>query len=156
MKKFILSEIEKQHHGESFSFDTLNSLSWIVGSLCGSIQDREERSFFISTLRTLLQLCEVKKGKENKAVIASCIMYVVGQYPSFLKNNWTFLRTVVKKLFEFMREEYPGIMEMACNAFLKIARTTADQFTLQQPGEFEPYIREIIRKMPEHTRKLSH
>lgn len=31
-------------------------------------------------------------------------MYVVGQYPTFLKNNWSFLKTVVKKLFEFMKE----------------------------------------------------
>ena len=46
----------------------------------------------------------MKKGKENKAVIASCIMYVVGQYPTFLRNNWTFLKTVVRKLFEFMKE----------------------------------------------------
>jgi exportin-1 len=134
----------------------LNSLSWIVGSLCGSIQEREERAFFISTLRTLLQLCEVKKGKENKAVIASCIMYVVGQYPTFLRNNWTFLKTVVKKLFEFMKEEYPGIMEMACNAFLKIAKSTADQFTIVQANEFEPYIQDIIRKIQDYTRKLSH
>ena len=81
-----------------------------------------------------MQLCENKKGKENKAVIASCIMYVVGQYPSFLRNNWSFLRTVVKKLFEFMKEEYPGIMEMACNAFLKITKSTADQFTIVQQG----------------------
>ena len=67
-------------------------------------------------------------------MIASCIMYVVGQYPSFLRNNWSFLRTVVKKLFEFMKEEYPGIMEMACNAFLKITKSTADQFTIVQQG----------------------
>lgn len=98
MKKFILNEIEKQQTNE-FSFDKLNSLSWIVGSLCGSIQEREERTFFINTLRTLLHLCEAKKGKENKAVIASCIMYVVGQYPNFLKMNWNFLKTVVRKLF---------------------------------------------------------
>lgn len=99
MKKFIIGEIEKQHYESHFNFDTLNSLSWIVGSLCGSVGEKEEKSFFISTLRTLLQLCEAKKGKENKAVIASCIMYVVGQYPTFLRNNWTFLKTVIKKLF---------------------------------------------------------
>lgn len=154
MKKFILGEIEKQQNVDFFSFDRLNSLSWIVGSLCGSIQDREERSFFINTLRTLLQLCEIKKGKENKAVIASCIMYVVGQYPTFLRHNWTFLKTVIKKLFEFMREDYPGIMEMACNAFLKIARSTADQFVGVQQNETEPYIREIIRRAPDHIRRL--
>jgi exportin-1 len=77
----------------------------------------------------------VKKGKDNKAVIASCIMYVVGQYPTFLRHNWTFLKTVIKKLFEFMKEEFPGIMEMACNAFLKIAKSTADQFTMIQQME---------------------
>jgi len=55
-------------------------------------------------------LNEQKKGKENKAVVASDIMYVVGQYPRFLKSNWKFLRTVVKKLFEFMHETFPGIM----------------------------------------------
>ena len=81
-------------------------------------------------------------------------MYVVGQYPSFLRHNWTFLKTVIKKLFEFMREDYPGIMEMACNAFLKIARSTADQFTTIQSNEQEPYIREIIRRAPDHIRRL--
>jgi exportin-1 len=96
--------------------------------------EKEERSFFITTLRNLLQLCESKKGKENKAVIASCIMYVVGQYPTFLKVNWNFLKTVIRKLFEFMREDYPGIMEMACNAFLKICKNTSEQFTRLQQG----------------------
>ena len=76
-------------------------------------------------------------------------MYVVGQYPTFLRNNWTFLRTVVKKLFEFMKEEFPGIMEMACNAFLKIAKSTADQFVIIQMNENEPYVKEVIRKIPE-------
>lgn len=40
-----------------------------------------------------------------------------------------------------MREEYPGIMDMACNAFLKIVKSTADQFVFVQSGETEPYIR---------------
>jgi exportin-1 len=61
-------------------------------------------------------------------------MYVVGQYPTFLRNNWTFLKTVVKKLFEFMKEDYPGIMEMACNVFLKICKSTSEQFTIIQQG----------------------
>jgi ribonuclease I len=29
-------------------------------------------------------------------------MYVVGQYPRFLRAHWKFLKTVVNKLFEFM------------------------------------------------------
>jgi exportin-1 len=31
-------------------------------------------------------------------------MYVVGQFPSFLCAHWAFLRTVIKKLNEFMHE----------------------------------------------------
>lgn len=135
MKKHILKEISDQKLDDKFSYDKLNSLSWIVGSLCGSMVEKEEKNFFISTLRDLLHLCENRKGKENKAVIASCIMYVVGQYPTFLRNSWSFLKTVIRKLFEFMKETYPGIMEMACNTFLKIVKTTSDQFTISQDGQ---------------------
>lgn len=53
-------------------------------------------------LQDLLGLCEQKRGKDNKAIIASNIMYIVGQYPRFLRAHWKFLKTVVNKLFEFM------------------------------------------------------
>lgn len=36
-------------------------------------------------LQELLGLCEQKRGKDNKAIIASNIMYIVGQYPRFLR-----------------------------------------------------------------------
>lgn len=45
-------------------------------------------------------------------------MYVVSQYPIFLKNNWSFLKTVVKKLFEFMGETFPGVMVRKKKRFL--------------------------------------
>jgi hypothetical protein len=48
------------------------------------------------------------RGKDNKAVVASNIMYIVGQYPRFLKAHWKFLKTVVNKLFEFMHETHEG------------------------------------------------
>ena len=33
-------------------------------------------------------------------------MYIVGQYPRFLRAHWKFLKTVVNKLFEFMHGKY--------------------------------------------------
>jgi len=57
-------------------------------------------------VQELLGLCEQKRGKDNKAIIASNIMYVVGQYPRFLRAHWRFLKTVVNKLFEFMHGLY--------------------------------------------------
>jgi exportin-1 len=62
----------------------------------------------VTVIKDLLGLCEIKRGKDNKAVVASDIMYIVGQYPRFLKAHWKFLKTVVNKLFEFMHETHEG------------------------------------------------
>lgn len=71
-----------------------------------------EKMFVVTVIRELLTMTDTRKGKDNKAVIASNIMYIVGQYPRFLRANWRFLKTVVNKLFEFMRETHPGIQDM--------------------------------------------
>ena len=76
----------------------------------------------------LLGLCEQKKGKDNKAIIASNIMYIVGQYPRFLRAHWRFLKTVVNKLFEFMHETHEGVQDMACDTFIKISLKCRRQF----------------------------
>lgn len=65
-----------------------------------------------------------------QAVIASNIMYVVGQYPDFLREHWKFLKTVVYKLFEFMKETHPGVQDMACETFLKIAKRCSREFVI--------------------------
>lgn len=85
----------------------------------------------IHAIKSLLTLCEQKRGKENKAVVASNIMYVVGQYPKFLKTNWNFLKTVIKKLFEFMKESFEGVQEMACNTFLTISQKCGKEFVIR-------------------------
>lgn len=90
----------------------------------------------------------MKRGKDNKAVIASNIMYVVGQYPRFLKAHWRFLKTVINKLFEFMHESHEGVQDMACDTFMKIASKCKRQFVSQQPGEQAPFIEEILAKIP--------
>jgi exportin-1 len=55
-----------------------------------------------------------------------------------------------------MKETYPGIMEMACNAFLKICKSTSEQFTMLQQNEQEPFIREVIRRMPDTIKAFPH
>ena len=59
----------------------------------------------------------------HQAIIASNIMYVVGQYPRFLRAHWKFLKTVVNKLFEFMHETHDGVQDMACDTFIKVSFT---------------------------------
>ena len=77
-------------------------LCWAIGSISGAMHEEDEKRFLVTVIKELLGLCEQKRGKDNKAIIASNIMYVVGQYPRFLRAHWKFLKTVVNKLFEFM------------------------------------------------------
>jgi hypothetical protein len=78
-----------------------------------SADEDTEKRFLVTVIKDLLGLCEVKRGKDNKAVVASDIMYIVGQYPRFLKAHWKFLKTVVNKLFEFMHETHEGIPQLS-------------------------------------------
>lgn len=110
MTKILLEKLNKQLDGSEWSYDNLNSICWAIGSISGSAPDSEERIFLIQVIKVLLDLTDHRKSKESKAVVASNLMHVVSQYPSFLKENWSFLKTVVKKLFEFMAETFPGVM----------------------------------------------
>ena len=73
-------------------------------------------------------------------------MYVVGQYPRFLRQHWKFLKTVVNKLFEFMHETHDGVQDMACDTFLKISRKCRRQFVTTQQSEPYPFVEEIINQ----------
>jgi exportin-1 len=72
------------------------------------LDEETEKRFLVGFIKELLGLTEMIRGKDNKAVVASNIMYIVGQYPRFLKAHWKFLKTVVNKLFEFMHETHEG------------------------------------------------
>jgi exportin-1 len=108
------------------------------------MREDDEKKFLVHVIKDLLGLVEIVRGKDNKAVIASNIMYVVGQYPRFLRAHWKFLKTVVNKLFEFMHETHPGVQDMACETFLKICQRCKHQFVKHQPQEHSPFIEQLV------------
>ncbi|KAJ3008316.1 UNVERIFIED_CONTAM: Karyopherin transporter [Siphonaria sp. JEL0065] len=142
----MTDKLSKQMDGSEWSWDNLNKLAWAIGSISGAMSEETEKRFLVNFIKYLLSLCEMKRGKDNKAVVASNIMYIVGQYPRFLKAHWKFLKTVVKKLFEFMHELHEGVQDMACDTFMKICQKCKRQFVMQQPGELQPFIDEEILK----------
>ena len=103
------NKLAAQTDGSQWSFNNLNTLCWAIGSISGAMDFEEEKRFLVNVIRDLLTLCENKKGKDAKAIVASNIMYIVGQYPRFLRAHWRFLKTVVKKLFEFMHGTHEHI-----------------------------------------------
>ncbi|XP_019199747.1 PREDICTED: protein EXPORTIN 1A isoform X3 [Ipomoea nil] len=147
-EKQMLRKLSKQLDGEDWSWNNLNTLCWAIGSISGSMMEEQENRFLVMVIRDLLNLCEITKGKDNKAVIASNIMYVVGQYPRFLRAHWKFLKTVVNKLFEFMHETHPGVQDMACDTFLKIVQKCKRKFVIIQVGENEPFVSELLTTLP--------
>lgn len=152
----ILTEkLAKQVDGSEWSWNNLNTLCWAIGSISGAMNEETEKRFLVTVIKDLLGLCEIKRGKDNKAVVASDIMYIVGQYPRFLKAHWKFLKTVVNKLFEFMHETHEGVQDMACDTFIKIAQKCRRHFVMQQSGEQEPFIDEILRLLHRITVDLS-
>ncbi|KAF1955592.1 hypothetical protein CC80DRAFT_87578 [Byssothecium circinans] len=151
----IMSEkLARQVDGTEWSWSNCNTLCWAIGSISGAMNEETEKRFLVTVIKDLLGLTEMKRGKDNKAVVASNIMYIVGQYPRFLKAHWKFLKTVVNKLFEFMHETHEGVQDMACDTFIKIANKCRRHFVALQPGESEPFIDEIVRNLRKITGDL--
>ncbi len=118
-----------EHWGPTTHWDRLNALSWAAGALGMTFNPIMERDFVLSVLNCLLALVQLPSlNRNDKAIVASNIMYVCSKFPRFLVNHWTFLRTVTNKLFEFMAEQHPGIKEMACDTFLTIAERCRNHF----------------------------
>ncbi|CAH8481006.1 unnamed protein product [Heterobilharzia americana] len=146
-KKIMIEKLQHQVDGREWSWHNLNTLCWAIGSISGAMQEDDERSFLVVVIRDLLGLCEQKRGKDNKAIVASNIMYVVGQYPRFLRAHWRFLKTVITKLFEFMHETHEGVQDMACDTFIKIAQKCRRQLVTIQYGEAVEFIEEILKEI---------
>lgn len=147
-EEIMIEKLGQQVHphqgGQGWSRQGLSTLCWAIGSISGAMREDDEKKFLVHVIKDLLGLCEIVRGKDNKAVIASNIMYVVGQYPRFLRAHWKFLKTVVNKLFEFMHETHPGVQDMACETFLKICQRCKHQFVKHQPQEQAPFIEQLL------------
>ena len=151
----MTEKLGRQVDGSEWSWNNCNTLCWAIGSISGAMNEETEKRFLVTVIKDLLGLTEMKRGKDNKAVVASNIMYIVGQYPRFLKAHWKFLKTVVNKLFEFMHETHEGVQDMACDTFIKIANKCRRHFVAIQPGETEAFIDEIVRNLRKITMDLS-
>jgi exportin-1 len=147
-ENIMTEKLARQFDGSEWSWNNLNKLCWAIGSISGAMNEEVEKRFLVNIIRDLLGLTEMKRGKDNKAVVASNIMYIVGQYPRFLKAHWKFLKTVINKLFEFMHEMHEGVQDMACDTFIKISRKCRRHFVVAQPGESQAFIDEILSRLP--------
>ena len=86
VEKILTDKPEQQTNTSELSFKKLNTLCWAVGSISGAMNEMDESRFLVTVIKELLNMCEQRKGKDNKAIIAANVMYVVGQYPRYLTS----------------------------------------------------------------------
>ena len=147
----ILEVLNRQKDGQHWSRSELCSMSWAVGSISGAMPEEVEGKYVVIVVRDLLLMVGNVKSKDDKAAIAGNIMYVVGQYPRFLRGHWRFMKTVLNKLFEFMHEQHEGVRDMAVDTFLKIAIKCKRKFITLNAGDKEPFVDTILDNLIAHT-----
>ena len=101
--------------------DVFNRVCWSVGAITKVLPVEEEKVFITRFLKILFDMTQRMPDPQDRAVVASGLMYVCSQYPRFLMKYREFLLSVLKKLFEFMHQEVPGVKEMAVRSFQRIA-----------------------------------
>lgn len=155
LQKVLTYKLELLNAADDLDFDGLNSVCWAAGTLAGALGSQEERNFLVMILRLLLQMCLLRKTTEQRSVVAANIMHIVSQNHQFLAANYELFHIVVHKLFDFMRERFPGVPEMACNIFLKICESLKHEFITERPTAqvrfAEPLIRSVLRELPDLT-----
>lgn len=153
LKRYFITKTGAQLEVEKWDWSKVNKLCWAIGCISGVFTENSERDFFVSILKYLLVLCDMRPSRFDKAVVASNIMFIIGQYHRFLLHNKSFLKTVVKKLFEFMDESHEGVKDMACDNFYKIAERCPREVLLQREDNMI-FLTYILQNLKNITKSL--
>uniref|UniRef100_A0A803QSF5 Exportin-1 C-terminal domain-containing protein n=1 Tax=Cannabis sativa TaxID=3483 RepID=A0A803QSF5_CANSA len=146
--KEMLNLLEEHTSQQNLDLNSFSRLCWAIGSISGSMMKEQEIVLLVSVIERLLSCLSCTNYKHHKAVIIINFMYVVGQYPRLLSGQWKFLKVIVNKLLEFMREIHPKIRDMACITILKIVRECKEDFVIVQDGEKKPFVSELLSQLP--------
>lgn len=149
---------DKKENQNGWAWDSMNCLCWSIGSISCTMSEENENFFIKTILEKLTTINDSMIANPNdRAIFDSNVMYIVGQYPRFLKNHWAFLINIMDKLFQCMHDENEGIQDMACDTFMKIVDRCKYQFVINKqevPEHSGPLIEEIINNIEKITSDL--
>ncbi|EDO17939.1 hypothetical protein Kpol_1010p55 [Vanderwaltozyma polyspora DSM 70294] len=151
----LLQKLDSLSSNLKVDQNKLNQLCWAVGSIAGVMSEESEKSFLPKVMKYLLSLSDDNMNPNEGIIITSNIIYVAGQYPKFLKTHWSFLKTVILKLFEVIHEPNEAIKDMSCETFSRIALKCKSSFLITHPFQSTPLINEIIGDIGQITSDLN-
>ena len=145
----------------NWNSNLLSRVTWAAGSIAGVTPspdaEAEEKRFTFEIIRELLGLCNLHNTKTNRAIVAANVLFYCARHHRFLRSNHKFMRTVYKKLFEFMSETTPGVKEMASDTFLVISRSCAHKLvdTVVDGGNtYSPFIDSLVPEIQAFIKPL--
>ena len=150
----LVALMARQRDMSEWSFRNLSTLCWSVGSIAGALDTKRERELFITIIQQLLTMCKEIKDTKSRAVIASNIMYIVGQFDAFLVTHESFFRTVCNRLFYFMKETFEGVQDMAVDTLLKLSKRVPKSF-LSLDERRVPFIQTVIENHSDYLSLLN-
>ncbi|XP_043930618.1 exportin-1-like isoform X2 [Protopterus annectens] len=153
-ERLMTEKLHKQVNGTEWSWKNLNTLCWAIGSISEALPEEIESRFMETIIQNLLILNKQKETKDDRAIVASNIMYIVGQYPRFFAARRQFLSSMINKLFEFMHDSHDGVQDMACDTFLKISKKCQRFFVEITAGDTRQLLNEILEDIPSITSDL--
>eukprot|EP00796_Vickermania_ingenoplastis_P010057 gene10057-7027_t len=128
-REIMINLMQRQLDRSEWSWHNCNTLSWAVGAVSMAMSVDDETQLYNTIMQGLLKLCKEMEGSENRAVILSSILFVVGQYPRYLRTHKSFLHVVLKKIFDFMHENtIAGVQDMAVDTLLKLTKQLPKEF----------------------------
>lgn len=135
-REIMMRLMDRQHDRSEWSWQNLNTLCWAVGAVLSAMSIEDGHKLYKSVLCGLMTLCSEMEGIENRAVILTCLMFVVGQYPPYLRTHKSYFHVVLMKIFQFMQEiALDEIREMAVDTLLKLARFLPKEFSKYNEGK---------------------
>lgn len=141
-----------------WSWDELFRVCWTIGSISGAISEQKENQFLESILATDLVELLQKEERDNpnsdqEWVVASCLLYIAGQYVRFLKSHWDLLSYLLQKIFIYMQHDQFSVREMACDSFLKISQGCRQDLAIPQ-GDKQSVLESILLDLGRLTGRL--
>ncbi|KAH9385544.1 exportin-1 [Nematocida major] len=151
---YFCSEINKLRAGK-WTRDRLNKVCWAAGSIAGTSSAVGEKEFLTQSIQALLSMCEEAVQEGDRAVVASCLMYILVRNPAYLKTYPLLLEAICNKMVQFILDvDLVGVSEMACDTLLKIMSSCADVLRNPLAAGKDQYITEVIPNIPKLLRVL--
>ncbi|KAI5128216.1 exportin-1 [Nematocida parisii] len=145
---YFCSEINKLRTGK-WTRDRLNKVSWAAGSIAGTSSPMGEKEFLTQSIQGLLAMCEEADEEGNRAVVASCLMYILVRNPLYLKTYPLLLEAICNKMLQFIIDvDLVGVSEMACDTLLKIMSSCHDVLRVPLAAGRQCYILDVFPHMP--------